>query len=71
MMHSITLTEHNEASKGFGVASLSQIKEEPHLGDEVLLTLPNEELPVAGSIVRVDPATDQCVIQILEMYHIF
>lgn len=71
MMHSITLTEHDEASKGFGVAPLSQIKDEPHLGDLVLLTLPNEEVPVPGSVVRVDPAADQCVIQILEMYHIF
>lgn len=71
MMHSITLKEHDAASKGFGVAPLSQLLEEPHLGDEVLLTLPDEELPVAGSIVRMDRKTDQCVIQILEMYHIF
>jgi hypothetical protein len=56
---------------GFHLESLSNLQESVNVGTEVLLSLPDTATPVRGSVVRVEPEENRCIIQIMGMYNMF
>lgn len=70
-MNTIAVTSRNKNCMGFHLENLSNLQESVNVGTEVLLSLPDNNQPVRGSVVRVEPEENRCIIQIMGMYSMF
>lgn len=70
-MNTIAVASRNKQSLGFHVANLSELDESVKVGEECLLNLPEISHLVRGSVVRIEPEENRCIIQILGMYNMF
>jgi hypothetical protein len=68
-MNTIAVASRNKQSYGFHVESLTDLDENVNVGDEVRLNLPEINHLVRGSVVRIEPDENRCIIQILGMYN--
>lgn len=70
-MNTIAVESRNKNSLGFHMETLSNLQENVNVGTEVLLNLPDKQDLVRGSVVRVEPEENRCIIQIMGMYSMF
>lgn len=70
-MNTIAVTSRDKKSLGFHVVNLNELDEHVRVGEECLLDIPEATNLVRGSVVRIDPDENRCVIQILGMYNMF
>lgn len=70
-MNTIAIATRNMQSPGFHTESLNKLTPDVHVGEEVMLDMPETHEMIRGSIVRIDPEENRCVIQILGMYTMF
>lgn len=70
-MNTIAVATRNKNSLGFHVENLNDLEETVKVGDEVRLSLPENNHLTRGSVVRVESEENRCIIQILGMYSMF
>lgn len=70
-MNTIAVASRNKNCMGFHLENLSNLQESVNVGTEVLLSLPDTNQPVRGSVVKVEPEENRCIIQIMGIYNIF